>query len=79
MPWLPKYVQENPATRWIQVDVDAIKKDFPMWGFAADVRHQHEVVAQVARDCHAVGLPLIVEPLWFPVAGESMDDPAVVE
>ena len=48
-------------------------------GDAADVQHQHEVVAQVARDCHAVGLPLIVEPLWFPVAGESMDDPAVLE
>ena len=44
---------------------------------AAQVAHQHEVVAQVAADCHAVGLPLIVEPLWFPVSGESMDDPSV--
>ena len=26
-----------------------------------------------------MGLPLIVEPLWFPVAGESMDDPEVRE
>jgi tagatose-1,6-bisphosphate aldolase len=48
-------------------------------GDAADVAHQHEVVAQAAADCHAVGLPLIVEPLWFPVAGESMDDPEVRE
>ena len=48
-------------------------------GDAADVQHQHEVVARVAADCHAVGLPLIVEPLWFPVAGESMDDHAVRE
>ena len=46
---------------------------------AAQVAHQHEVVARVAAECHAVGLPLIVEPLWFPVAGESMDDPAVRE
>jgi tagatose-1,6-bisphosphate aldolase len=41
------------------------------------VQRQHEVVAQAAADCHAVGLPLIVEPLWFPVAGESTDDPEV--
>lgn len=48
-------------------------------GDPAEVQHQHDVVAQAAADCHAVGLPLIVEPLWFPVAGESMDDPAVRE
>ena len=46
-------------------------------GDPADVAHQHDVVAQAAADCHAVGLPLIVEPLWFPVAGESTDDPEV--
>lgn len=38
VPWLPKYATENPALRWIQVDVDAIKRDFPLWGFAADER-----------------------------------------
>lgn len=48
-------------------------------GDAAEIAHQHQVVAQAAADCHAVGLPLIVEPLWFPVAGESMDDPQVRE
>src|SRR3954449_1695758 len=46
-------------------------------GDAADVAHQHEVVAQAAAAGPAVGLPLIVEPLWFPVAGESTDDPQV--
>lgn len=46
---------------------------------AAEVARQHEVVAQAAQDCHAVGLPLIVEPLWFPVAGEDLADPAVRE
>ncbi len=40
VPWLPKFVQENPHTHWTQVDVDAIKKDFPMWGFATDTRMQ---------------------------------------
>ncbi len=40
VPWLPKFVQDNPHTHWAQVDVDAIKKDFPMWGFATDTRAQ---------------------------------------
>jgi tagatose-1,6-bisphosphate aldolase len=38
---------------------------------------QHRVVARVAADCHALGLPLVVEPLWFPVQGEDLADPAV--
>ena len=54
VPWLPKYVQENPATRWIQVDVDAIKKDFPMWGFAADVRHQADCASVLPQVLAAV-------------------------
>ncbi|MCY1164144.1 MAG: thiamine pyrophosphate-requiring protein [Pseudomonadota bacterium] len=51
VPWLPKYVQENTAIRWTHVDVDTIKKDFPMWGFATDTRVQADcatVLRQVA-------------------------------
>ncbi len=40
VPWLPKYVQERADTRWMHIDVDPIKKDFPMWGFATDLRIQ---------------------------------------
>jgi acetolactate synthase-1/2/3 large subunit len=40
VPWLPQFAKENPRTRWVQVDVDAVKKDFPMWGFAAELRVQ---------------------------------------
>ncbi|HET6968815.1 MAG TPA: hypothetical protein VFI44_11075 [Ornithinibacter sp.] len=46
---------------------------------ASQVATQHEVVAQAARACHDVGLPLVVEPLWFPVAGEDLADPKVRE
>jgi acetolactate synthase-1/2/3 large subunit len=52
VPWLPKFAQENPGTRWTHIDVDAIKKDFPMWGFATDLRVQADcatVLRQVAR------------------------------
>ena len=40
VPWLPKFVEDNRGIRWMHVDVDAIKKDFPMWGFATDLRLQ---------------------------------------
>jgi acetolactate synthase-1/2/3 large subunit len=51
VPWLPQFVQENAALRWMHVDVDPIKKDFPMWGFATDLRVQADcasVLRQVA-------------------------------
>lgn len=38
VPWLPRFVKDSPRTRWIQVDVDALKKDFPLWGFPTDLR-----------------------------------------
>ena len=53
VPWLPKFLQDNPHMLWTQVDVDAIKKDFPMWGFATDVRLQ--------ADCATVLQQVIAE------------------
>ena len=38
VPWLPKYAAEHPDTYWILLDVDALKQDFPMWGFPAHQR-----------------------------------------
>ena len=60
VPWLPKYVQDNPATHWLQVDVDAIKKDFPMWGFPAQLRAEADcatVLAQVLASVDARATP----------------------
>lgn len=45
VPWLPQYATPDAATRWIHVDVDTIKKDFPMWGFATDMRVQADCAA----------------------------------
>lgn len=53
VPWLPKFVQENPATRWLHVDVDPIKQDLPMWGFATDLRVQADC-ASVLRQVSAI-------------------------
>jgi acetolactate synthase-1/2/3 large subunit len=40
VPWLPRFVQPQPQTWWAHVDVDPIKQDYPMWGFATDLRVQ---------------------------------------
>ncbi len=53
VPWLPKFVKENSATRWTHIDADAIKKDFPMWGFATDMRVQADC-ATVLRQVSAL-------------------------
>ena len=52
VPWLPKFAPADDSTKWIHIDIDTIKKDFPMWGFASDVRIQADcatVLAQVAK------------------------------
>ena len=49
VPWLPQYVPDNPRLPWIQVDVDALKKDFPMWGFPTDLRVQADCATVLAQ------------------------------
>ena len=49
VPWLPKYVADNPRLSWIQVDVDALKKDFPMWGFPTELRVQGDCATVLAQ------------------------------
>ena len=49
VPWLPKYVPDNPRLSWIQVDVDAVKKDFPMWGFPTELRVQGDCATILAQ------------------------------
>lgn len=38
---------------------------------------QHELVTQIVAECAREQLPLVVEPLWYPLDGERLDDPAV--
>jgi acetolactate synthase-1/2/3 large subunit len=49
VPWLPKYVPDNPAVAWMQVDIDAVKKDFPMWGFPTQLRVQADCATVLAQ------------------------------
>ncbi len=54
VPWLPKYVQPNPGIDWTLLDTDAIKQDFPMWGFAAQQRHSVDCAQALAQVLTAV-------------------------
>jgi acetolactate synthase I/II/III large subunit len=45
VPWLPKFAPDRPTLPWIHVDLDAVKKDFPMWGFPTDLRVQADCAA----------------------------------
>ena len=49
VPWLPQYVADRPQLPWIHVDVDALKKDFPMWGFPTDIRVQGDCATVLAQ------------------------------
>ncbi len=54
VPWLPKFVSPDPATQWLQIDVDPLKQDFPMWGFATDLRLQADNATALAQVLQAV-------------------------
>ena len=38
VPFVPQSVKRAGAIKWIQIDLDPLKSDFPMWGFATDTR-----------------------------------------
>jgi acetolactate synthase-1/2/3 large subunit len=40
VPFVPKYAKRAGAIKWIQIDIDPLKSDFPMWGFPTDMRIQ---------------------------------------
>lgn len=54
VPWLPKFTRPDAGTRFIHIDVDALKQDFPMWGFATDLRLQADCATALADVLAAV-------------------------
>jgi acetolactate synthase I/II/III large subunit len=38
VPFVPQSARRANAMTWIQIDIDPLKADFPMWGFATDMR-----------------------------------------
>jgi acetolactate synthase I/II/III large subunit len=40
VPFIPQMTKRAGAIPWIQIDIDPLKSDFPMWGFPTDMRIQ---------------------------------------
>jgi acetolactate synthase I/II/III large subunit len=38
VPFVPQSAKHASAMKWIQIDIDPLKANFPMWGFATDMR-----------------------------------------
>lgn len=67
VPWLPHQTQPREDTRWVHIDVDPIKKDFPSWGFASDVRWPADS-AHALTDLHEAVMALADEAFHQRVA-----------
>jgi acetolactate synthase I/II/III large subunit len=52
VPFVPQYARRAAGIKWVQIDIDPLKSDFPMWGFATDMRIQGDcaVVLQQVLD-----------------------------
>src|SRR5437588_823137 len=54
VPFVPRYGKRAGAMKWIQIDIDPLKADFPMWGFATDMRIQGDCATVLNQVLEAV-------------------------
>ena len=54
VPFVPQYAGRAAAMKWIQIDIDPLKSDFPMWGFATDMRIQGDSAIMLQQVLDAV-------------------------
>jgi acetolactate synthase-1/2/3 large subunit len=54
VPFVPQYAKRVEAIDWIQIDIDPLKSDFPMWGFPTDIRVQADCAAVLRQVLEAV-------------------------
>ena len=54
VPFIPQYARQAGAVKWIQIDVDPLKSDFPMWGFPTDMRIQGDCAIVLQQVIDAV-------------------------
>lgn len=70
VPWVPKTTRVNPQAWWAQMDVDALKRDMPMWGFAADLRLQGDSELLLAELIEAI--KVLATPAFHERAAERL-------
>src|SRR5712675_1719863 len=54
VPFVPRYARRANAMKWIQIDIDPLKSDFPMWGFPTDLRVQGDSAIVLRQVLEAV-------------------------
>jgi acetolactate synthase-1/2/3 large subunit len=54
VPYIPQYAKRAGAIKWIQIDSDPLKSDFPMWGFPTDMRIQGDCATVLQQVLEAV-------------------------
>ena len=54
VPYIPRYAKRTEAIKWIQIDIDPLKADFPMWGFPTDMRIQGDCATVLRQVLDAV-------------------------
>ena len=54
VPFVPQYAKRVEAIKWIQIDIDPLKSDFPMWGFPTDIRIQADCATVLQQVLDAV-------------------------
>jgi acetolactate synthase-1/2/3 large subunit len=54
VPFIPQTVKRADAIKWIQIDIDPLKADFPMWGFPTDMRIQGDCATVLQQVLDAV-------------------------
>lgn len=54
VPFVPQSAKHASGLRWIQIDIDPLKADFPMWGFATDMRIQGDCATVLNQVLEAV-------------------------
>jgi acetolactate synthase-1/2/3 large subunit len=54
VPFIPQYAKRAGAIKWIQIDIDPLKSDFPMWGFPTDMRIQGDCMTVLQQVLDAV-------------------------
>ena len=54
VPFVPQYAKRVEAINWIQIDIDPLKSDFPMWGFPTDMRIQGDCAIVLQQVLEAV-------------------------
>jgi acetolactate synthase-1/2/3 large subunit len=54
VPFIPQYARRAGAIKWIQIDIDPLKSEFPMWGFPTDIRIQGDCATVLQQVLDAV-------------------------